>query len=576
MQLLPSTEIVVRDFRVILLWPLRIEGHGKLFVDRKDPDVGAAKWLSSYSEWIKSTGVWVEIPDYYKDAGRAHEPTEEERYSEFLYFHPFIQRCFYSPEQPVRTLKRTDIRAARVVLGGRDHPWLCGVERLNLFLFPTDIAILAIQLDNPVAEGPANPFFLSDAMDFLDWVRRIYPPWFDTRDGKLSSGGTPTSVEWIGAQNDRRGDASNYQSTTDFLEFVREKRTTPVASHWRTLLEPLLPMGTSRGEPYLTYAQVEDDRLPLCASVAVDDPRSISHQDWVRLAFCDSHGNSEEWPYSSKFLRDFERQNCYDRFWEAHDDPDPKKSKTTRFLISGYSFITVGRRGDWFFDANVVEHLQQHYFLLCVLAHLQKASLLSFWSRLAAMLHEHEQDGQNRASQTRLIEAQEWLLHDLTDFVSRFYFREVSNQLQAIELFDIIGAKLRIKELFQDVVEQSEFVGGILFEKWERESTEKQTQLAHLAKESTGKQTQLAQLANRWLPAVFTVTLLGLSLGLPTVQNQIENWLGKDQGFSWAKVATGAGFALVSFLAAWLAVLGLIWVVRKAVSNERRPAGDRE
>jgi hypothetical protein len=59
------------------------------------------------------------------------------------------------------------------------------------------------------------------------------------------------------------------------------------------------------------------------------------------------------------------------------------------------------------------------------------------------------------------------------------------------------------------------------------------------------------------------------------VQNQIENWLGKDQSFSWAKVETGAGTAIVSFLAAWVIVRGLIWV-RKTVSNERHSAGDRE
>jgi|GEM_PF-3020079 len=549
----PASQIVVRDFRLILLWPMRIDACGSLR-DSRSPDKGACHWLSTYARSVASSRPWTEIPDYYRSAGRSNEPPEEQRYSEFLYFHPFIQKCFYGKQNyPVSILKRTDIQAARITLKKDQKPWICKVERINLFLFPTDVAIVAIQLDNPVSEDPETLFHLSDALDFVDWVRRIYPPYFAKDDGQLCAGGTPHSVEWLGPDcKTRIGDASNFQCANAFLKVVRENRVAPVADHWRSLLEPLLPQGAPTARDCLAYAQVEDDRLPVCASIGVDDPMLISEPDWIRLAFCDSSDDSYKWPYSSKFLENFERDNCYDRFWERDDDP--KKRKTTRYLITGYSFLVVGRHGEPFFDNLIRQHAQQHYFILCLLAHLQKASLLSFWKRLAEMQHKFENEKATRTSKAALFEAQQWLLQDLTDFVSRFYFQEVSNQLQAIELFDLITDKLRIKNLFQDVVEQSEFVGKVMFEDWQKRSTDQQA--------------ELAQLANRWLPAAFTAAFLGLSLGVPMIQDQVDKWLGGKGQFSWTKLGIGVAFALISFLVVW----GVVAQISRRFVNRARKA----
>jgi hypothetical protein len=61
---------------------------------------------------------------------------------------------------------------------------------------------------------------------------------------------------------------------------------------------------------------------------AVDRPEVISRGDWVRLAFCDSRGDSAVLPYGREFLSDFERETCYDRFW------DPEAGKYTRYLLT--------------------------------------------------------------------------------------------------------------------------------------------------------------------------------------------------------------------------------------------------
>jgi hypothetical protein len=560
-----SRAIAVHDFRVTYLWPLRLTADGALKNTHDSAENGSGKWLDAYRDWIVHEDCrWTAVDDYYLDPRRGL--SDASRYAEFAYFHPYIHDILFrkNSKSSCRILRRCDINTARVELSNQwDNPdrpaWILDVEEIQLFLFPTNIAVLAVRMGRPRAEAapPARTqstteqpeFQLADALDFLDYARRVYPPyWVNSAPGALAPGLVPVSFEWRSAGGDRVGAASNFGVPCQFLKHCAEERTTPVAAHWRSLLEPLKPDdGLARAKEHpnaLFYGQVEDDRLPQLAYLTVDDPSQISEGDWYRLAYSDGAGNSRGFAYGQPFLREKTATGVfYDRFW----DPPAYQS---RYSCVGYAFTLVANTSP---GPPLREHMAQHYFCLALLAHLQKASLLGFWQRLSEIVTEFANTPAGQESQRRLYEAQQWLLQDLTDFVSRFYFIEVSNQLQALEIFKLWRDQLGIERLYDEVIEQSKFVAGVLETRTQAKNTDAQVAMAR-------QQTRLSAIANGLLPPALAASIAQV-LGSDGT-DPIECW-ARDWQWNWLARPLPAKFALVAVL--WFAV----WMVWKSISHSK-------
>lgn len=570
-----ARDIAVRDFSVTYLWPLRLTPDGKLKKLRESAGNSENDWLHAYRQWIVTKDHrWHEIDDFYLDADR--NLTQAARYSEFVYFHPYIHDILYKQgsKNGCRILGRRDIASARVQLrndwGNPDRPaWILDVEEVKLFLFPTGVAILAVRVANPRAaleqEDQSQPeaeppvFQLADALDFLDYARRVYHPFCFGSDPK-APGLVPVAFEWRGADGASIGGAANFGDARKFLDHCAEHRTMPVAEHWASILKPMaLDDGRERSDKNpdgLFYGQVEDDRLPQLAYVSVDDPLQITEGDWHRLAFCDSSGNSSAFPYALPFLRKATRNAAYERFW----DPPAYAS---RYFCVGYAFTLVTRQPP---SLPLREHMAQHYFVLALLAHMQKASLLAFWQRLSQMVGKFALEPEGPDSRRRLYEAQQWLLQDLTAFVSRFYFIEVSNQLQALELFKLWRDQLGIERLYREVLEQSRFLAEVLETRSQAEFTEAQVTMAREQTRMSKEQTNLTRIANWLLPPALAA---GLIQGLDSDgTDKILCW-ARDCHWSWPGTALAAKIALLFGL--WLG----IWTLWYLLPSLWRWAGRR-
>lgn len=94
------------------------------------------------------------------------------------------------------------------------------------------------------------------------------------------------------------------------------------------------------------WCHILDDRtLQLsCISLGNASLDDIARPDWVRLCFVDGASKDVAYPYTERTLGDFEREHCYDRFYDLG----------TRQLFSGYAFVVVG--GGGFFDDIIRNH----------------------------------------------------------------------------------------------------------------------------------------------------------------------------------------------------------------------------
>lgn len=452
---LPPPEPLVRQFREILIWPLQLMplGDGDRFR-------GHSELLS------KAKGsLWKLDPDNLEtDSGQS----SESRYAELVYFLPFVRRFLYGVDDrtgasPVHVFRREDVASVEITLTKGSEPLRLAVDRLRLYFFEISIAILVVEIS-------AEDLPLSKAQDVLDRFGRAYPPYWE-RSG--AAGHCPARVAWKSADGKTLA-VSDYDRREDYLEVVRTHRTPPVASHFAHLLSPLAP--TWEDDAEIRYKQIEDERMPLMSYLTFDDPGTLGRADFVRLGFATPRGKKGALPYATSFLEKFEEGHCYDRFWDPEIDMED-----TRYMCTTHAFTVVGRNDAFHSDAEsgLLAHFRHHYFQLGLIAHLHKAALLMICDRLALAVARREAlEADQRQDFHRDVRRIQQLL---IQFTHRYWFHEVSNQIQPRELFELWSRHLRTRELHAKVVKEAHDITLYLDMEEQKKQTDTTVRLSAVA-----------------------------------------------------------------------------------------------
>jgi hypothetical protein len=428
--LYPRDSMQAELYSQILIWPLKIE-----------PEPTARDWIDSLEKFMTAASAWRSANDLYSAGDGDSTKTNEEhtRYAQFVYFHPFVQQLLFSKDtSPVfRVLRRDDVKKMHVKLASSEH--LLDVLRVRLYLVRTGIILLVVEVKGKAID-------LHEVQDLADSIRRSYPPfWRDNGEAGLC----PREVTWLNEVG-RVLSQSNYGDAASHMANVREHRHPPVCSHWQWLLEPLRADALQ-----FRYRHIEDERIPSMCYFAFADPTQLTDGDFFRLGLMDGRGNSASLPYAKPFFSDFIKQSSYDRFW----DPTTPGHEwmTTRYLCTDFSFVMIGRMEPGFYanaENGALAHFRHHYFQMGLIGHLQKASLLLFAGRLA----EFAAGTAESPSRDRNYRKIEKLVSDIADFTGRFWFTELSNQLQGRELFTLWSQTMGTNRLFQRVMDSTRFV----------------------------------------------------------------------------------------------------------------------
>jgi hypothetical protein len=161
-------------------------------------------------------------------------------------------------------------------------------------------------------------------------------------------------------------------------------------------------------------------------------------------------GNEVPLPFSEAHVADFEQQFCYDRFW-AESGAAPN----TRYLCSGLALIAVGDARSEFYrcgDRGVLAQFRHQHFLLFLIAHFQKATLLMVSDQLAEALN--ALDITDPESIKRFKRQIRLSYVSFLGFTHRYWFHEVSEQAQVKALFNLCTRHLQIDGLYAEVKER--------------------------------------------------------------------------------------------------------------------------
>jgi hypothetical protein len=442
-------DVKVRHFRQILLWPLQL--------------MPLVKDVQIHRHWeLIADGApgnpWREVADEFMCDP---QDFQERHYAEFVNFLPYVQRVLYGTgkgitdaagpdaESSLRVLRRSDVHGVRISLDRGSAPIELRIAHVDLyFFFDLDVVI-------PVVEIFGADLDLATAQDILFRFGRAYPPSWEA-DGRGAH--CPWLVEWLGSDGEVLS-KSDYEERAKYLGFVCEHRTPTIAAHWEWLLCPMV-QHHSKEVGTVRFRQLEYHRLPTMAYLALDDIDALTRADWVRLGLITPPGDSGLLPYSEQHLADFERRHCFDRYFERGCG---ERWMNTRLMCSGHSFVMVGRDAEERFtnlETGLQGQFRHQYFLVFLIAHVQKAGLLMLSDRLIEALSrlniqeiETVKDFKRSIRQT---------LEIFLRFNHRYWFHEISNQVQIRDLFRMLTSHLGSDALYAEVREEVKDMGQYL------------------------------------------------------------------------------------------------------------------
>jgi hypothetical protein len=426
-------ELIVRHFRQILIWPLQLI---PLRADARHQHCDAL---------LAASSAWREVEDEF--TGDASQ-FQERHYREFVTFLPYVQRFLYGQARtgprtrdfgasPIRVLRRADISQARLTF--MDGVALTfAIKHIDLyFYYDVDVAMLAFEFH-------ADDLPLSRVQELLFRFGRCYPAQWDT-------GGVPDqcmrNVEWLGAAGEVLA-SSDFGDREAYLAHVCEQRAARVGRHWQYLLGPMVEHHSDHpGE--VRYRQLEYHRLPKMTYLSLDDPFAVTRDDFMRLGLAGAPDAGDGLGFSERSLAEFEREHCYDRFW----NPEQRHLRaSTRLTCTARSLLMVGCARDPFYadpESGLLGQFRHQYFLLGMIAHFHRAALLMMSDRMVfAVGHLDIRDPESIGRFRRHMRLTTEIF---LRFNHRYWFHEVSRQSLARDLFRSWTSQLGNDVLFAEV-----------------------------------------------------------------------------------------------------------------------------
>ncbi len=433
----PEDASRVKLFHASLVWPLQLR---PLAVDGSE----GRHW--EVFESCQESRVWQRIDDEFTDDSSQFE---ERHYREFVSFLPYVQRFLYgegrsrqsSPDDPpgnspMHVFRRKDIATLRLTLRKGQPPIELHIVHLDLYFFH-DLDLIQLNV-----EVRGNDLSLDTTRDILFRFGRAYPSgWEEGGEGLHNV----YLAEWIGVDGQVVA-RSDTEKREKYLGYVCQHRSPCVSEHWAALLRPLvLAHSDEPGE--LRYRLIEYQRMPVTAFLAIDQPRTLRREDWVRLGLATMLHPNEALPINEPAVIEFEKRYCQDRFWT-----DSEAGPNTRFICTGNAFTVIGDASSPFFidaERGVLAQFRHQYFLVFLIAHLHRAALLIFSEVLVDAVNDLDirNDNSVRRFKRRIRANFETFLR----FTHRYWFHELSERPHVQAIYRLCSNHLHNDALYDDV-----------------------------------------------------------------------------------------------------------------------------
>jgi hypothetical protein len=196
----------------------------------------------------------------------------------------------------------------------------------------------------------------------------------------------------------------------------------------------------------LRYRPIQYYRMPAMTYLLLDRGADLRREDYIRLTFAAGPGGPDEVSYSGRAYGNFERRYCYDFFYRKGG---AGLAQNTRFMSCGNAFTVISVGADPALtdeERGLPGRFRNQFFLLFLLSHFHRASLLTLSDRLVAAIKRLDPSSPKSVTEFRrsVYRGQEAFLR----FTQRYWFTELSDQTQVRDLFHLQISHLRNEALY--------------------------------------------------------------------------------------------------------------------------------
>jgi hypothetical protein len=427
----------VRLFHANLVWPLQL-------VTKSSTERSGHHW--EIFDANQKGQPWQRIDDEFTD-----DPAEfkERHYREFVSFLPYVQRFLYGEgrsrqnsaddqpgNSPIHVFRRKDIDRVRLTLTMDATPVELEVVHLDLYFFH-DLDLVLLNLE---VRGHDLP--LDTVRDILFRFGRAYPSGWEESGAGLHNA---HRAEWLSADGTviARSDADHRDK---YLGFVCAHRSPCISDHWAYLLRPLV-LAHSDEPGDLRFRLIEYHRMPMTVFIALEKPRTLRREDWVRIGLATTLHPCEPLPTNDPSVIEFESRYCQDRYWSTAPE-----GPSTRFICTGNSLTVVGDAASSFFadsERGVLTQFRHQYFLVFLITHLHRAALLVFSEILVGAVN--DLDIRHESSVRRFKRRIRANFETFLRFTHRYWFHEISERPHVQSVFRLCASHLRNDALYDEV-----------------------------------------------------------------------------------------------------------------------------
>ena len=331
----------------------------------------------------------------------------KENYNERAYFHSFFQESMFTDnEKAISTFyTKNEYKNSEYIIC-KSEKYKLNLKSVNLRIFNTDIGILSFHLENK------NHPELKAILEINDFGRRVYPEYLDYE--KKICGLVPNYV--------KMGDVE------EKFEFD-EQQTKPNLSK---IIQVLLPINK--------IIPSVDDRMFVISfyqnKLIANELKAnyVCSNKWYEYVFVDGDGITVQ---NKEMQQKLIEKSTYER-WQNYG---------TLYGITKYSFVCLA-------DSEFpLKHMKTMYFQMFSLLLMVRSSLLKFSYEVSNITDDFDKDIAKDVSD---------IYKRYIQFVSNFYFREITPKDQGLELYekaiDLLKIERDVKDLDAEIEELHKYI----------------------------------------------------------------------------------------------------------------------
>lgn len=405
-------------------------------------------------------------------------------YNEYNYFYDFVRDILY--DKPVgdgAAVKEPEFIAHYeydiepdelfYTISIQDKDYKLHIDSILLHLYNTGIGVLSFHLNNRFK----NQSHKEDILKINQYGRRLYPPFFKMHPQKIgqqeqfNNGGFDYGLKGVKESELASSITIGNTISENWIDYTNpqhfSKNPFNIPAFIKTLF-PSIPFTTNPSE-------FQTDDFSIFISPALDDRMFVVcwyGNDEVADEMRDNKNYKakmtngkfnyieNEWLYKYLFIDvslSCQNKNMLEEKLTEHVNAR-WVNYATLFGATRYSFISITQELSTMrdFSGYIVNHVQTMYYKMVELCLVQRACLLRFAdevTNISGMMKKEDKYLSHRVSN---------LYKQYIRFVNKIYFREITDQEQGIELYDLLQKHMRIdrdvKDLDNEIEELHNYV----------------------------------------------------------------------------------------------------------------------